>query len=141
MMSGFDTLNASISSELCQENDKHLDSCYTTEQRAVILQHLNTATESELAQVKLLRGRKAVNIIDYRTRHGPFKSLESVINVPLLKHKSAVIVFDSILKPAERKERKKGKVHLAKFIRPAVDRAFLEVRQFFYTTIFNNFCV
>ncbi|XP_056102159.1 transcription elongation factor, mitochondrial isoform X1 [Rhinichthys klamathensis goyatoka] len=126
MVSGFDTLNASISSELCQENDKPLDSCYTTEQRAVILQHLNTATESELAQVKLLRGRKAVNIIDYRTRHGPFNSLESVINVPLLKHKSAVIVFDSILKPAERKERKKGKVHLAKFIRPEVDRAFLE---------------
>lgn len=135
MVSGFDTLNASISSELCQENDKPLDSCYTTEQCAVILQRLNTATESELAQVKLLRGRKAVNIIDYRTRHGPFKSLESVINVPLLKHKSAVIVFDSILKPilkpAEIIKRKKGKVYLGKFIRPEVDRAFLEVRQFF----------
>lgn len=131
MVSGFDTLNSSISSELCQENDKPLDSCYTAEQRAAILQRLNTATESELAQVKLLRGRKAVNIIDYRTRHGPFNSLESVINVPLLKHKSAVIVFDSILKPADSKERKKGKVNLAKFIRPEVDRALLEVRKIY----------
>ncbi|XP_051568071.1 transcription elongation factor, mitochondrial-like isoform X1 [Myxocyprinus asiaticus] len=126
MIAGFDTLNASVSSEECQEDSKPLDSCYTAEQRAVILQRLNTATESELAQVKLLRGRKAVNIIDYRTRHGPFNDLESVINVPLLKHKSAVMVFNSILNPVEKKEKRKGKVHLAKFIRPEIDQALLE---------------
>ncbi|XP_016136678.1 transcription elongation factor, mitochondrial isoform X2 [Sinocyclocheilus grahami] len=127
MISGLDILNASVSSELCQEKDKPLDSYYTAEQRAVILQCLNTSTESELEQVKLLRGRKAVNIVKYRTAHGPFNSLESVMNVPLLKHKSAVIVFASILKPTDKKERKKGKVHLAKFIRPEVDRALLEI--------------
>lgn len=60
MISGLDILNASVSSELSQENDKSLDSCYTTEQRAVILQCLNTATESDLEQVKLLRGRAPV---------------------------------------------------------------------------------
>lgn len=129
MITGLDALNASVSSELCQENDNPLDSCYTAEQCAVILQRLNTATELELEQVKMLRGRKAVNIVKYRTAHGPFNSLESVMNVPLLKHKSAVIVFNSILNPADKKERKKGKVHLAKFIRPEVGRALLEVRQ------------
>ncbi|XP_051986599.1 transcription elongation factor, mitochondrial-like [Xyrauchen texanus] len=126
MAAGFDTLHVSVSSEVCQEDSKPLDICYTAEQRAVILQRLNTASESELAQFKLLRGRKAVNIIDYRTRHGPFNDLESVINVPLLKHKSAVTVFNSILNPAEKKERRKGKVHVAKFIRPEVDRALLK---------------
>lgn len=128
-VAGFNTVNASDSSEFCQEDSKPLDSCYTAEQRAFILQRLNTATESELAQVKLLRGRKAVNILSYRTRHGPFNSLESVINVPLLKHKSAMVVFNSILKSDEVKDRRKGKVHLAKFIRPEVDRALLKVRK------------
>ncbi|XP_056315830.1 transcription elongation factor, mitochondrial isoform X1 [Danio aesculapii] len=126
MLSEFDSLNASVSSEFRKENDKPLDSCYTEEQRAVILQRLNTATESELEQVKLLRGRKSVNIVKYRTRHGPFSSLESVINVPLLKHKSAVMVFDSILNPDNKRKRNKGKVHLAKFIKPDVNRAHLE---------------
>ncbi|XP_043096925.1 transcription elongation factor, mitochondrial [Puntigrus tetrazona] len=126
MICGLDNLNTSVSSELCQEKHKPLDWCYTTEQRAVILQHLNTATESELEQVKLLRGRKATNIVKYRTAYGPFNSLESVMNVPLLKQKSAVTVFNSILNPADKKERRKGKVQLAKFIRPEVDRALLE---------------
>ncbi|XP_065131575.1 transcription elongation factor, mitochondrial [Paramisgurnus dabryanus] len=126
MAAGLDTINESPSSKLCQENYEPLDSCYTAEQRAVILQRLNTATESELTQIKLLRGRKAVNIINYRNRHGPFSSLENVTDVPLLKHKSAITVFDSILKPAQNMEKRKGKVHLAKFIRPEVDRAVLE---------------
>uniref|UniRef100_A0A8C7SZ65 Uncharacterized protein n=1 Tax=Oncorhynchus mykiss TaxID=8022 RepID=A0A8C7SZ65_ONCMY len=57
---------------------------HTTPQRDVILQLLNSAAESELAAVKLLRGR-------------------NVTNVPLLKHKSAVIVFNSILNPPEKR--------------------------------------
>lgn len=77
----------------------------------------------------MLRGRKSANIIEYRIRNGPFKDLESVVNVPLLKHKSAVVAFNSILYPGEKKEKRKGKIHLAKFIRPEVDKALLEVRE------------
>lgn len=109
--------------------DATLDSLYTPEQRDTILQLLNTGTESELATVKMLRGRKSANIVEYRVRNGPFKDLESVVNVPLLKHKSAVVAFNSILCPREKKEKRKGKIHLAKFIRPEVDKALLEVRE------------
>lgn len=128
-VAGFETLNDTLSSSttLC-DDDKSLDAYYTSEQRDVILQLLNNAAETELAAVKLLRGRKSVNIVEYRTRNGPFKNLESVINVPLLKHKSAVIVFNSILNPPEKKEKRKVKIQLAKFIRPEVERTWLEVR-------------
>ncbi|XP_071375880.1 transcription elongation factor, mitochondrial [Centroberyx affinis] len=124
-VAGFETLNATLSSSVpCKEDTRSLDACYTSEQRVAILQLLNNATESELAGVKLLRGRKSVNIVEYRTKNGPFKTLESVVNVPLLKHKSAVIVFNSILNPS--KKEKKVKIQLAKFIRPEVDRSWLE---------------
>ena len=126
-VAGFETLNATLSSSIPCEDDKSLDACYSPEQRAVILQLLNSATETELAGVKLLRGRKCHNIVEYRTRNGPFQNLESVINVPLLKHKSALIVFDSILNP-QISQKKKVKIQLAKFIRPEVDKSWLVVR-------------
>lgn len=127
-MAGFETLDATLSSssQPCKEDSRPLDACYTSEQRDVILQLLNTATPSVLAGVKLLRGRKSLNIVEYRTKNGPFKTLESVVNVPLLKHKSAVTVFNSILNPV--KKERKVRIQLAKFIRPEVDRSWLEVR-------------
>lgn len=126
-MANFETLNATISStsEPCNEDNRALDECYTSQQRDVILRLLNSASPSELASVKLLRGRKSINIVEYRTKNGPFKTLESLVNVPLLKHKSAVTVFNSILNPV--KKEKKVKIQLAKFIRPEVDRTWLEV--------------
>ncbi|TNN70985.1 Transcription elongation factor, mitochondrial [Liparis tanakae] len=125
-VAGFETLNHTLSSasEPCEKDDLSLDACYTCEQRAAILQLLNTATQPELADVKLLRGRKSLNIVEYRTKHGPFMTLESVVNVPLLKHKSALKVFNSILKPLNKQ--RKGKIELVKFIRPKVDRSWLE---------------
>ncbi|XP_075946347.1 transcription elongation factor, mitochondrial [Anarhichas minor] len=125
-VAGFETLNAAISStsEPCKEDNRSLDACYTSEQRAAILQLLNTAEPAELAGVKLLRGRKSLNLVEYRTKNGPFKTLESVVNVPLLKHKSAVTVFNSILNPV--KKERKVRIQLAKFIRPEVDRSWLE---------------
>ncbi|XP_029295080.1 transcription elongation factor, mitochondrial [Cottoperca gobio] len=122
----FETLNASISltSAPCKEDNRSLDDCYTSEQRDSILQLLNTASPLEMTDVKLLRGRKSVNIVEYRTKNGPFKTLESVVNVPLLKHKSAVTVFNSILNPV--KKEKKVRIQWAKFIRPEVDRSWLE---------------
>ncbi|XP_046714920.1 transcription elongation factor, mitochondrial [Silurus meridionalis] len=123
-------LRGEPSEPLCRRDDAvaevRLDSLYTPEQRDTILQLLNTGSESELAAVKMLRGRKSANIVAYRVRNGPFKDLESVVNVPLLKHKSAVVAFNSILCPTEKKEKRKGKIHLAKFIRPEVDKALLE---------------
>lgn len=132
-MAGFETLDASLTfttasckgPEVKGEDDASLDSCYTAEQRDAILQLLNNATPSELADVKFLRGRKSLNIVEYRTKNGPFKTLESVVNVPLLKHKSAVTVFNSILNPV--KKVRKTRIQLAKFIRPEVDRSWLEV--------------
>ncbi|KAK5865944.1 hypothetical protein PBY51_020174 [Eleginops maclovinus] len=122
---GFETLNASITStSTCDEDNRSLDACYTSEQRDTILQMLNNASPSELAGVKLLRGRKSVNIVEYRTKNGPFKTLESVVKVPLLKHKSAVTVFNSILNPV--KKERKVRIQWAKFIRPEVDRSWLE---------------
>lgn len=109
----------------CREEDRPLDALYTPQQRDVILRLLNSASAPELAGVKMLRGRRAVSIVDYRGKHGPFTSLESVVKVPLLKHKSALTVFNSILNPG--KKDKKVKVNLAKFIRPEVDRSWLEV--------------
>ncbi|XP_026160121.1 transcription elongation factor, mitochondrial [Mastacembelus armatus] len=122
----FETLNATLSSTPgpCKDDNRPLDEYYTSEQRDAILQLLNTATPSELAAVKLLRGRKSLNIVEYRTKNGPFKNLESVVNVPLLKHKSAVTVFNSILNPV--KKERKVRIQLAKFIRPEVDRSWLE---------------
>lgn len=128
-MAGFETLESSLaltSPAACKEDNKPLDAYYSSEQRAAILQLLNNAAPSELAGVKLLRGRKSLNIVEYRSKHGPFKTLESVVNVPLLKHKSAVTVFNSILNPV--KKERKVKINLAKFIRPEVDRSWLEVR-------------
>ncbi|XP_044044952.1 transcription elongation factor, mitochondrial [Siniperca chuatsi] len=125
-VAGFETLDATFSStsQPCKEDGRSLDACYTSEQRDTILQLLNNATSSELAGVKLLRGRKSLNIVEYRTKNGPFKTLESVVNVPLLKHKSAVTVFNSILNPV--KKERKVRIQLAKFIRPEVDRSWLE---------------
>lgn len=138
-MAGFETLNATLpSSDPCKDDGgKPLDACYTSEQRAVILQLLNNASPAELASIKLLRGRKSVNIVEHRSKNGPFKSLESVVDVPLLKHKSAVVVFNSILNPV--KKERKVRIQLAKFIKPEVDRSWLEVSSdyLFMTTNFS----
>ncbi|XP_037546502.1 transcription elongation factor, mitochondrial [Nematolebias whitei] len=127
-LASFDTLNSALTSSLSQpskeDSSRPLDDTYTLEQRNAILQLLNTASASELAGVKLLRGRKALNIVEYRSNNGPFTTLESVINVPLLKHKSAVIIFNSIINP-EKKERKE-KLQLTKFILPVVDKTWLQ---------------
>lgn len=122
---GFETLEATLTSAPCDEDSRPLDVRYTSDQRDAILNVLNTATVSELAGVKLLRGHKSRNIVEYRSKNGPFETLESLVNVPRLKHKSAVTVFNSILNPVKKK--RKVKVQLAKFIRPEVDRSWLEV--------------
>ncbi|XP_051239830.1 transcription elongation factor, mitochondrial [Dicentrarchus labrax] len=127
-VAGFETLESSFisSSAPCTEESGPLDACYTAEQRQLILQLLNTATQSELSVVKLLRKHGSRNIVEYRDKNGPFKTLESVVNVPRLKHKSAVTVFNFILNPVKREKKMKVRLKLAKFIRPEIDKSWLE---------------
>lgn len=126
-VAGADTLNAAISPP-CEprrvDDGKPLDAAYTPEEREAILRLLNNATAAELARVKLLRGHKCLNIVNYRTKNGPFRTLESLVNVPRLKHKSAVIVFNSILNPV--KKGSKATIHLVNFIKPDIDKSWLE---------------
>ncbi|XP_062401121.1 transcription elongation factor, mitochondrial [Sardina pilchardus] len=132
-VAGFDTLTGSPSSDLCSDDKQSLDDLYTPEQRAVILKLLNNATESELSRVKLLRTRKSANIVEYRSRHGPFKNLESVLNVPLVKHKTAVLSFNHIVDPDKKEvkevKKKKAKIQLIKFVKPEIDRGHLEAAE------------
>ncbi|EMP40190.1 Transcription elongation factor [Chelonia mydas] len=74
-----------------------LSNLYSSEQQAVILQVLNTASERELSTIKLLRGRKSVSIIKHREKYGPFQNLQSLLNVPLFQYKTTVKTLDSIV--------------------------------------------
>ncbi|XP_068607434.1 transcription elongation factor, mitochondrial [Brachionichthys hirsutus] len=124
---GFETLYPDLTSSAsahCSRDNRPLDAYYTSDQRDTILNLLNTAAPSVLAGVKLLRGRKSLNIVAYRDRHGPFTTLESLVNVPMVKHKSAVTVFNSILNPVQRPS--KGTIPLGRFISPEVGLSRLE---------------
>ena len=44
--------------------------------------NINTAGETELAQLPGLGATTARRIVDHRTEHGPFASLESLLDVP-----------------------------------------------------------
>ncbi|MBN3294349.1 TEFM protein, partial [Polypterus senegalus] len=137
------TLEHRPSSQTCFDNNEDqnqapLDSLYTPEQRAMILHVLNTASESELAAVKLLRGRKATNIVEYRGKHGPFLDLNSVLSVPLLKHKTTAIVFSSILSPSSVPARKVSKGIAVKFIKPEVDREILKASKSLQMCVMNK---
>ena len=57
---------------------------------------VNMATQSELESVKGLGPAKAKAIIDYREKHGPFKSLDELANVKGLG-KASVAKFQSDL--------------------------------------------
>nr|XP_014342592.1 PREDICTED: transcription elongation factor, mitochondrial isoform X2 [Latimeria chalumnae] len=116
-------LSSSVSKQSINDTENKLDGCYSSEQRSFILRVLNTASESELATVKLLRGRKSANIIEYRNKHGPLQDLQSLLKIPLFKYKTTVKVCDSILNPSERKEKK---INVTKFIKPDVEREKLK---------------
>ncbi|XP_062886731.1 transcription elongation factor, mitochondrial [Mobula hypostoma] len=99
-----------------------LDELFAPEQREVVLRVLNTASREELAGIKLLRGRKSANIVDYREQHGPFTQLRGLLEVPLFKHKTIKKVCQSILNPLQETGRQEKKFHGLKFIKPEVER-------------------
>ncbi|XP_038632866.1 transcription elongation factor, mitochondrial isoform X1 [Scyliorhinus canicula] len=99
-----------------------IDERYTPQQRATVLQVLNTASREELAGIKLLRGRKSANIVEYRDARGPFTHLQCLLEVPLFKHKTIMKVCQSILNPSGEPGRRDKKLHGLKFIKPDVER-------------------
>lgn len=99
-----------------------LDGLYTRDERGAILQVLNTASREELAGIKLLRGRKSANIVQHREQSGPFNCLQSLLHVPLFKHKTIVKVCQSILSPLQEPAKREKKLHGLKFVKPDVER-------------------
>lgn len=129
-----DSAVSSSASENIKEAQHSIDDLYSSEQRSAILQLLNSASEAELSAVKLMRGRKSINVMDYRNKHGPFQNLQSLLEVPLFQYKTAVKVCNFILNPFTKEERKERKPHNAvsamKFIKPEIERERLEVFSF-----------
>ncbi|XP_053552370.1 transcription elongation factor, mitochondrial [Bombina bombina] len=124
-----------------QENEPEgtLNEVYTSEQSDTILETLNTATESELANIKLLRGKKSASIVQYRETHGPFLDLDQVLNVPYFKYKMTVKVCESILNPVERGpkgERKLESRTSLRFFKPEVTEDRLEATESIVSIVF-----
>ncbi|XP_052614444.1 transcription elongation factor, mitochondrial [Peromyscus californicus insignis] len=116
-----------------------LDKLFSGEQQASILHVLNTASSQELEAFRLLRGRKSVNIVEHRKKFGPFQSLESLIDVPLIQYKTAVQVCNSILCPESgRKKTSQEKWLLGKFIKPAVERERLKAVNSIVSIVFGT---
>src|SRR5262245_51572201 len=49
---------------------------------AIAAVNINTATKEELTSLKGIGEKRAQDIIDYRTKNGPFKSVDDLENVP-----------------------------------------------------------
>jgi competence protein ComEA len=49
---------------------------------AVAAVNINTATKEELTSLKGVGGERAQDIIDYRTKNGPFKTVDDLQKVP-----------------------------------------------------------
>ncbi|CAH6785809.1 transcription elongation factor, mitochondrial [Phodopus roborovskii] len=116
-----------------------LDKLFTPEQQASILHVLNTASDKELEAFRLLRGRKSVSIVEHRKKFGPFQSLESLIDVPLIQYKTAVQVCNSILCPESgRKKKSQEKWLLGKFIKPGIERERLKAVSSIISIVFGT---
>jgi competence protein ComEA len=56
--------------------------------KASVTVNLNTATASELEQLPGIGAKTAARIIDYRTKKGPFRKIEELMNVQGVGEKS-----------------------------------------------------
>ncbi|XP_030064259.1 transcription elongation factor, mitochondrial isoform X2 [Microcaecilia unicolor] len=132
-------INSLSSEERSKEPESQIDDQYTTEQRSAILQMLNTASEKEL--LKLMRGKKSVSIVDYRTKHGPFQDLQSLMKVPQFKYKTTVKLCDLILSPpaSEQGERKiQGSRLVVKFMGPEIKQEKLQSAESIVSIVFGT---
>ncbi|XP_069511062.1 transcription elongation factor, mitochondrial [Ambystoma mexicanum] len=137
-----DFLNDLVIDHSSKDPGPSVDFFYSDEERTAILELLNTASEHELAAVKLLRGKKSASIVDYRTQHGPFHDLHSLTKVPNFKYKSTVKVCESIIGHAERGERKERRVPefrpVNKLIKPEIRRDKLEAAESIVSIVFGT---
>ncbi|XP_042198342.1 transcription elongation factor, mitochondrial [Callorhinchus milii] len=117
---------AALASDSRQPASEQLDDRYSPQQQATILHMLNTATQEELAKVKLLRGRKSANLVTHRTKRGPFTDIQSLTEVPLFKEKTILKVCQSILNPDPESERKEKRLQGLKFIKPDIEKKQLQ---------------
>ncbi|XP_030389761.1 transcription elongation factor, mitochondrial [Gopherus evgoodei] len=119
-----------------------LSNLYSSEQQSAILQVLNTASERELSTIKLLRGRKSVNVIEHRKKYGPFQNLQSLLNVPLFQYKTVVKVCNFILNPSEKGDRRERKIQdtrpSMRFIKPEIERERLETLDSIVSIVFGT---
>uniref|UniRef100_A0A8C6QY53 Transcription elongation factor, mitochondrial n=2 Tax=Nannospalax galili TaxID=1026970 RepID=A0A8C6QY53_NANGA len=121
-----------------KEPGSTLDKLFSPEERASILHVLNTASDKELKGFRLLRGRKSISISEHRKKFGPFENLESLINVPLFQHKTAVQVCSSILCSETGRKKGKEKPPLRKFIKPDVEEERLKAVNSIVSIVFGT---
>nr|XP_003469538.2 transcription elongation factor, mitochondrial [Cavia porcellus] len=123
-----------------KESGNVLDKVFSSEEQASILRVLNTASNKELEAFKLLRGRKSNNIVEYREKHGPFQSLESLMNVPLFQYKTIVQVCNSILCPETEKTKRKlpENQQLRNLIKPNIERRRLKATNSIVSVVFGT---
>ncbi|XP_036621832.1 transcription elongation factor, mitochondrial [Trichosurus vulpecula] len=130
------------SEENLKDTGKSLESLYSSEEKSSILQVLNTASVNELAAFTFLRGRKSVNIVKHREKHGPFQDLESLMEVPLFQYKTTVKVCDSILQPVLETKKKRKRTpenwSLGKVIKPRIDKKKLKAANSIVSIVFGK---
>ncbi|XP_054859768.1 transcription elongation factor, mitochondrial isoform X2 [Eublepharis macularius] len=137
-----DCADSSSGAESSRGPKQSIDNLYSPEQKSAVLQLLNVATVEELSAVRLMQGRKSVNVIEYRNKHGPFKDLQSLLAVPLFQYKTAVKVCDFILNPFAKDTRKERKTHNApsimKFIKPEIESEKLKTADSIVSVVFST---
>ncbi|XP_038612948.1 transcription elongation factor, mitochondrial [Tachyglossus aculeatus] len=130
----------SSSAQNRKDTEPALENIFSSEQQHAILRVLNTASAEELAEFRLLRGRKSVNIVEHREKHGPFVDLQNLLDVPLFQYKTTVQVCHSILLPTEneKKEKIQASVPLGRLIRPEIERARLKSVKSIVSVVFGS---
>ncbi|XP_032066499.1 transcription elongation factor, mitochondrial [Thamnophis elegans] len=114
-----------------------IDNLFSSEQQSAILQFLNSASEEELSAVKLLQGKKYHNVLEYRNNHGPFQELQSLLQVPSFRYKTAVKVCNFILNPLEKEEKKTcNPMSARKCISPSIKRERLKTANSIVSIVF-----
>lgn len=63
---------------------------------ATVMVNLNTATVSDLQQLTGVGAKKAQKIVDYRTEHGPFKSVKDLMQVAGFGEKTVAHLQDQL---------------------------------------------
>ncbi|XP_020819015.1 transcription elongation factor, mitochondrial [Phascolarctos cinereus] len=130
------------SDESLKDTGKKLEGLYSSEEKTAILQVLNTASVNELATFTFLRGRKSVNIVKHREKHGPFQDLESLMDVPLFQYKITVKVCDSILWPLSKTKKKEKRIpdnwSLQKVAKPGIEKKKLKAANSIVSIVFGK---